>query len=72
MDILVESCMYASRVTKTNEGEFNLEFSMLGGKTISLTYTHEMDARMMYSSLEGKVLEALNTLQEAILIGLSE
>lgn len=67
MVVLVESCMYANRVYKDDAGMYNIEFSMLGGHTVALRYENEIDARIMYSNLEGKVLEALNSLQEALL-----
>lgn len=66
MSVIFEQNYLAGRVVKIGK-EFNLQFSVLGGKTISLSFDNEMEAKLMYGTLEEKYLEALNKLQEAVL-----
>ncbi|MCI4435634.1 MAG: hypothetical protein JHC33_02315 [Ignisphaera sp.] len=67
MQVIFEQTYLAGRVIKEGE-EWNIQFSALGGKTISLSFDSETDAKIMYSELEKKYLEALNVLQEAVLL----
>jgi predicted RNA-binding protein Jag len=63
---LFEQTYLAGRVTKIGE-EWHVQFSTLGGKTVSYSFDNENDAKLMYAALEGKYLEALNVLQETVI-----
>jgi len=66
MQVIFEQTYLAGRVVKRVE-EFEIQFSSLGGKTISLSFDSETDAKLMYRELENRYMEALNVLQEAVL-----
>jgi hypothetical protein len=66
MEVLFEQTYLSGRVL-TLDGEWVVQFGVLGGKTVELLFDKEIDAKVMYAELEKKYLEALNKLQEVVI-----
>lgn len=63
MDEIFNQTYLAGRVIKTGD-EYTIQFSVLNGNTISLSFDNENDAKIMYNTIESKYIEALTVLQD--------
>ncbi|MCI4436940.1 MAG: hypothetical protein JHC33_09060 [Ignisphaera sp.] len=63
MDEIFNQTYLAGRVLKTGD-EYTIQFSVLNGNTISLSFDNENDAKIMYNTIESKYLEALTVIQD--------
>lgn len=63
MDEIFNQTYLAGRVLKTGD-EYTIQFSVLNGNTISLSFDNENDAKIMYNTIESKYIEALTVLQD--------
>ena len=70
-EILFEQTYMAARVVKTPES-YEIEFSILGGPSISVSETDELKAKAIYKGLETAYLAGLKQLQEDMLAGLEK
>jgi len=65
--VIVEQALMGMRVVDNEDGNYDVTISVLGAQKLTFTVEGELNAKAMYTALEGTYLKALTQVQETVI-----